>query len=240
MATLPVVFPGDSVASSHMNAIRSELVLLSNNNTLWPSNINANGHGIINLGALVGHVEGWSVTVGAANPQSAFLIREVNLVGSGDLSITHSPRLGFDWGGVYGAQLGLDPFGGGTIRTFNAAGTGFAGLGCGDLTVTGNSSCTGTVTVNGNVSAPNLFRSNASNLAHWTIGSNLVGTSFPTSAIEIRETNLVTTANLTDNCAPRITFHWSGVNAAQLGMSANGVIRTFDNPGTGYAGFATG
>jgi hypothetical protein len=39
---------------------------------------------------------------------------------------------------------------------------------------------------------------------------------------------------------PRVSFHWPGVVASQLGMDSAGVIRTFDNPGTGYADFACG
>jgi hypothetical protein len=39
---------------------------------------------------------------------------------------------------------------------------------------------------------------------------------------------------------PRVSFHWPGVVASQLGMDSAGTIRTFDNPGTGYAAFACG
>lgn len=39
---------------------------------------------------------------------------------------------------------------------------------------------------------------------------------------------------------PRISFHWPGAVASQLGMDSAGTIRTFDNPGTGYATFAAG
>ena len=37
---------------------------------------------------------------------------------------------------------------------------------------------------------------------------------------------------------PRIGFHWPAVVASQIGMDSAGTIRTFDNPGTGYAPFA--
>jgi len=39
---------------------------------------------------------------------------------------------------------------------------------------------------------------------------------------------------------PRISFHWPGVVASQIGMDSTGTIRTFDNPGTGYEKFAAG
>ena len=37
---------------------------------------------------------------------------------------------------------------------------------------------------------------------------------------------------------PRIGFHWPAVVASQIGMDSAGTIRTFDNPGSGYAAFA--
>lgn len=39
---------------------------------------------------------------------------------------------------------------------------------------------------------------------------------------------------------PRVSFHWPGVVASQIGMDSSGVIRTWDNPGTGYERFAAG
>jgi hypothetical protein len=39
---------------------------------------------------------------------------------------------------------------------------------------------------------------------------------------------------------PRISFHWPGVVASQIGMDTAGAIRTYDNPGTGYAPFKSG
>jgi len=60
-------------------------------------------------------------------------------------------------------------------------------------------------------------------------------------ALQIRENARVTTAGPFDvaHC-PRISFHWGGVVAAQFGMDWGGTIRTFDNPGTGYAPFTSG
>jgi Chaperone of endosialidase/Collagen triple helix repeat (20 copies) len=53
------------------------------------------------------------------------------------------------------------------------------------------------------------------------------GTGYSTAPIEIRTT-----------ATPRIGFHWPGVVASQIGMDSGGVIRTYDNPGTGYERFA--
>ena len=53
------------------------------------------------------------------------------------------------------------------------------------------------------------------------------GTSYITAPIEIATTQ-----------TPRISFHWPGVVASQLGMDSGGTIRTYDNPGTGYQNFA--
>jgi hypothetical protein len=36
---------------------------------------------------------------------------------------------------------------------------------------------------------------------------------------------------------PRIGFHWVGAVAAQIGMDSSATVRTYDNPGTGYAPF---
>jgi len=43
---------------------------------------------------------------------------------------------------------------------------------------------------------------------------------------------------LQNSSAPRIGFHWPGVVASQIGMDSGGVIRTYNNPGTGYENFA--
>jgi hypothetical protein len=39
---------------------------------------------------------------------------------------------------------------------------------------------------------------------------------------------------------PRISFHWPGVVASQIGMDSAGTIRCYDNPGTGYANITAG
>ena len=64
-----------------------------------------------------------------------------------------------------------------------------------------------------------------------TIGGRLTvnggsGTAYNTAPIEIATT-----------LTPRLSFHWPGVVASQIGMDSAGTIRTYDNPGTGYANF---
>jgi len=53
------------------------------------------------------------------------------------------------------------------------------------------------------------------------------GTIYNTAPIEVRTTS-----------TPRIAFHWPGIVASQIGMDMGGVIRTYNNPGTGYEQFA--
>lgn len=77
------------------------------------------------------------------------------------------------------------------------------------------------------------------------IYSNVVDSIFTAAAVEIRETNQIGTGSVGFVYAPRISFHWTTTAAAQIGIDATiapggtgtGVIRTFDNPGTGYAPF---
>ncbi|MCK9344671.1 MAG: hypothetical protein M0P64_00915 [Candidatus Pacebacteria bacterium] len=52
------------------------------------------------------------------------------------------------------------------------------------------------------------------------------GTGYSTAPIEVRTT-----------ATPRLSFHWPGVVASQIGMDSAGTIRTYNNPGTGYANF---
>jgi len=59
----------------------------------------------------------------------------------------------------------------------------------------------------------------------------------PGAAIQVRETQQVGNGQSSLSYAPRISFHWAGVVAAQIGMDQTGFVRTFDNPGTGYAYF---
>ena len=79
-----------------------------------------------------------------------------------------------------------------------------------DLTVTGAVSLQGTVAIAG--------------VMDVTGGS---GTGIHSSPIEIILAS-----------HPRIGFHWPGVVASSFGMDSAGVLRTYDNPGTGYERFA--
>ena len=51
--------------------------------------------------------------------------------------------------------------------------------------------------------------------------------SYDVAPIEIRTVN-----------TPRLSFHWPGVVASQIGMDSAGVIRTYNNPGNAYERFA--
>ncbi len=59
------------------------------------------------------------------------------------------------------------------------------------------------------------------------VTGNGAGTDYTTAPIEVRTT-----------ATPRVSFHWPGVVASQIGMDSGGTIRTYDNPGTGYENFA--
>ncbi len=54
------------------------------------------------------------------------------------------------------------------------------------------------------------------------------GTSYGGAPIEIQ------------SAYPRVAFHWPGVAASQIGIDSAANVRTYDNPGTGYAPFACG
>ena len=78
----------------------------------------------------------------------------------------------------------------------------------------------------------NVFSAAQTFSAAVSVGGPLVitggtGTAYTGGPLEIRTT-----------LTPRVSFHWPGVVASQIGMDSGGVIRTYDNPGTGYAPFA--
>ena len=54
---------------------------------------------------------------------------------------------------------------------------------------------------------------------------------YSVAALEIRESNRTATTAATQ---PKISFHWGGVVASQLGMDTSGTLEVLDNPGTGY------
>jgi len=92
-------------------------------------------------------------------------------------------------------------------------------------------SVTNMISTNGGVTSPKQI---------WVCSSG-VQSDFGQAAIQVRETNQAGAASSGDNrYAPRIAFHWGGVVASQIGLDNQGTIRTFDNPGTGYAPFASG
>lgn len=95
------------------------------------------------------------------------------------------------------------------------------------------------VAVNSQLTVQGGLISNAqfTSSAHALIWSNSVDSSFTQGAVEIRQTNQAGGVAGDNRYAPRIGFHWTGVVASQLGMDASGNIRTFDNPGTGFAPF---
>jgi hypothetical protein len=117
-------------------------------------------------------------------------------------------------------------------QNINAAGFTLSGV--------GNTTISGTLGVTGNITAPNIF------VVGPTVNSNRLIICSPTASpifnpgavLEIREVAQIGTGNLALAYSPRIAFHWSTQVATQIGMDANGNIRTFDNPGTGYAPFA--
>jgi len=71
----------------------------------------------------------------------------------------------------------------------------------------------------------------------WEVASNSNNSIYTSAALEVRELNNGGAQSGTLAQAPRVAFHWGGRVASQIGMDTTGAIRTFDNPGTGYANF---
>ena len=89
-------------------------------------------------------------------------------------------------------------------------------------------------------SNPGLLTYTASNIGDWNIASGTNNSAYPYAALEVREYNLGGAMSSQASEAPRISFHWGGLVASQIGMAADGTIRTYDNPGTGFQAFAAG
>ena len=167
-----------------------------------------------NYGAYTGPLQ---VTVGEASGNSAYYLT---------LGYVADPTL--SWCGAIQATAGgsptyliLQPNGG----QINAKAT---------IAVTGNITATGSATIGAGLSAVGLTSS-----SQLLIYSSIVASDFLSGALQVRETNQAGGAASGNNAyAPRIGFHWTGIVASQLGMDSSGTIRTFDNPGTGYAPFA--
>lgn len=65
------------------------------------------------------------------------------------------------------------------------------------------------------------------------VASNYNDAAYSFAAIEVRERGFGGTQDATWATAPRISFHWSGVVASQIGVNTNGRIHILNNPGTG-------
>lgn len=66
------------------------------------------------------------------------------------------------------------------------------------------------------------------------IASNTADASYPYAAIELREYNHGGAFDGNMVYAPRISFHWGGRVASQIGIEPSGRIAILNNPGTGY------
>ena len=64
--------------------------------------------------------------------------------------------------------------------------------------------------------------------------------SYTEAAIEIRERGFGGAQDDTWATAPRISFHWGGRVASQIGMSSSGRIAILNNPGNGYEALESG
>jgi hypothetical protein len=176
-----------------------------------------------------------ALTVGSGN--SATSISTTGDVGTGAWIRNDGSNLvlSTNVGGIY---IG---FGGNTAKTINIGNTG-----TGVVNITGSApsnsvivDASGNVTMNGlcgiGVAPGYKLQVNGMSVMY----SASIASDFQNSALQIRETNQADGGASGDNrYAPRISFHWTGVTAAQIGMDNAGTIRTFDNPGTGYANFA--
>jgi hypothetical protein len=68
----------------------------------------------------------------------------------------------------------------------------------------------------------------------WRLASSSTATDYTTASLELQPANFVSGLTAT---APRLSLHWLGVVASQIGIEATGRIAILDNPGTGYENF---
>lgn len=108
---------------------------------------------------------------------------------------------------------GSDTYGLHTNTGFHAAGSIWTDV---------NANVAGTLNVTGIATLSNAL--NVAGPVDFTGGS---GTDYSLAPLEIRMAN-----------NPRVSFHWPGVVASQIGMDSAGVIRTYNNPGNAYEKFA--
>ena len=73
------------------------------------------------------------------------------------------------------------------------------------------------------------------NVAYTNVINNFTSRQFITGKLG---DNYAGSALEIQTAAPKLSFHWPGLVASQIGMDNAGVIRTYDNPGTGYENFA--
>jgi hypothetical protein len=207
-----------------------------------------------NTGAQNGSLQYWQLNNNSTlNPDTSYYY--ALRMGHGDADTYYSGTLAFsffDDGGIYWRRKlgGVD---GNWIRMWNAANDGSAsgldadlidGIDSGNLITTSNigSQSVNYATSAGNadtvdsVHAGSFIRTDAA--GDWQLASNNNSSSYQYTSLEVRELNFAGAQTGADSEAPRIGFHWGNRATSQIGMNASGLIRTFDNPGTGYANFA--
>jgi len=112
------------------------------------------------------------------------------------------------------------------------------------LDVAGDVNCTGAFRVNGVPigagGSQTPWASNIDAAIHrlQTVGNPAAAAAFTSSSLELREAGGVGGGQTSIDYSPRLSFHWSGIVAAQIGMDSSGVIRAMDGAGTGFATFA--
>ncbi len=68
----------------------------------------------------------------------------------------------------------------------------------------------------------------------WQIASNSTGTGYGVASLELRESNF----SGGSATPPRLSFHWGGIVASQIGIESSGRIAILNNPGTAYENVA--
>jgi hypothetical protein len=89
----------------------------------------------------------------------------------------------------------------------------------------------------GGVAAASFPRTGSDNLGNWNFASNTAAADYTAAAIELRELNFGGAQADTPSVSPRLSFHWAGRVASQIGIENSGRIAILNNPGTGYEAF---
>jgi hypothetical protein len=92
----------------------------------------------------------------------------------------------------------------------------------------------------GGVAAANFPRTGADNNGDWNFAANVSAADYTRAAIELRELNFAGAQSATTAVSPRLSFHWGGRVASQIGLETSGRIAILNNPGTGYEAFICG